>query len=75
MMADIPTLGMCYILRIAWVGHTECVAKLAIDLVDIERNSTVLPDEYIAHRLGMIPLVSTSCDEVMKYNRVSCVVH
>lgn len=42
----------------------------AIDLVEIETNTTVLPDEYIAHRLGMIPLVSTACEESMRYSRV-----
>jgi hypothetical protein len=43
----------------------------AIDMVEFESNTTVLPDEFIAHRLGMIPLVSTNCDECMKYTRVS----
>ena len=42
----------------------------AIDMVEIETNTTVLPDEYIAHRLGMVPLVSTNCDEGMRYTRV-----
>ncbi|EIM82696.1 insert subdomain of RNA polymerase alpha subunit [Stereum hirsutum FP-91666 SS1] len=42
---------------------------IAIDMVEIETNTTVLPDEFIAHRLGMIPLVSANCDEAMRYNR------
>ncbi|KAF5393504.1 hypothetical protein D9757_000598 [Collybiopsis confluens] len=42
---------------------------VAIDLVEIEANTTVLPDEFIAHRLGMIPLVSTNCDVAMRYTR------
>ncbi|KAJ7680340.1 DNA-directed RNA polymerase II, subunit 3 [Mycena polygramma] len=42
---------------------------VAIDLVEIQANTTVLPDEFIAHRLGMIPLVSSNCDEGMRYNR------
>ncbi|KAF8210293.1 DNA-directed RNA polymerase [Mycena galopus ATCC 62051] len=42
---------------------------IAIDLVEIQANTTVLPDEFIAHRLGMIPLVSSNCDEGMRYTR------
>lgn len=39
-------------------------------MVEIEANTTVLADEYIAHRLGLIPLVSTNCDEAIRYTRV-----
>ncbi|KAK7472583.1 RNA polymerase II subunit 3 [Stygiomarasmius scandens] len=42
---------------------------VAIDMVEVEMNTTVLPDEFIAHRLGMIPLVSANCDEAMRYTR------
>ncbi len=31
---------------------------------------SVLPDEYIAHRLGMIPLNSLNCEESIRYARV-----
>ncbi|KAH9940502.1 RBP11-like subunits of RNA polymerase [Epithele typhae] len=45
------------------------IPTVAIDMVEFESNTGVLPDEFIAHRLGMIPLVSTACDEAMRYTR------
>ncbi|KAF9654013.1 DNA-directed RNA polymerase II polypeptide [Thelephora ganbajun] len=53
------------------------IPTVAIDIVEVEMNTTVLPDEFIVHRLGMIPLNSMNCDEALRYNRdctcsVSC---
>lgn len=45
------------------------VPTMAIDLVEIEANTSVLPDEFLAHRLGLVPLNSKNCDQDVEYTR------
>jgi len=49
---------------------TRSLRFVAIDMIEMDMNTSVLPDEYIAHRLGMVPLISSNCDEAIRYARV-----
>jgi DNA-directed RNA polymerase alpha subunit len=50
---------------------TGLCAVLGIDQVSFRQNTSPLPDEFIAHRLGMIPLISTGIKTNMRETRVS----
>jgi DNA-directed RNA polymerase II subunit RPB3 len=67
------------------------IPTIAIDMVDITVNSSVLPDEFLAHRLGLIPLKSSgvgaqpsnlnytrdcdNCDDHCEYCSVTLKLH
>lgn len=38
-------------------------------MVEIQSNTTALPDEMLSHRLGLVPLISTNCDAVLVDHR------
>jgi len=48
------------------------VPTLAIDMVEFHNNSTVLFDEFLAHRIGLIPLTSHHVKEYKYYRECEC---
>ena len=48
------------------------VPTLTIDLVELKDNTSALHDEFIAHRLGLIPLVSDTVDQYVTHEECAC---
>ncbi|GAA5974473.1 hypothetical protein JCM11641_003238 [Rhodosporidiobolus odoratus] len=60
-------LGLANSIRRSMISRID---TLAIDQVQITENTSVLPDEMLAHRLGLVPLNSEGLDkQVPNYNR------
>ena len=51
------------------------VATIAIDLVTVNNNTSVFADEFIVHRLGMIPLQSMTADTFEFSRECVCANH
>jgi len=51
------------------------VPTMAIDLVEIEANSSVMTDEFLAHRLGLIPLTSHNATSFKDKQLCDCESH
>lgn len=48
------------------------VPTLSIDIVEVRENTSALHDEFIAHRLGLIPLVSDQVDNYVRSEECPC---
>ncbi|KAB5586041.1 DNA-directed RNA polymerase [Coniochaeta sp. 2T2.1] len=48
------------------------VPTLAIDLVEVDENSSAIADEVLSHRLGLIPLNSADLDSVLYTRDCDC---
>ena len=48
------------------------IPTIAIDLVEVINNTSVIPDEFLAHRLGLIPLNSKEADQLLYTRDCEC---
>ena len=48
------------------------VPTLTIDLVEVRENTSALHDEFIAHRLGLVPLQSENVDQFQTSEECAC---
>lgn len=48
------------------------VPVMAIEIVEIKENTSALHDEFLAHRLGLIPLVSVDIDNFSYHINCDC---
>ncbi|KAK3072945.1 RNA polymerase II subunit 3 [Teratosphaeriaceae sp. CCFEE 6253] len=48
------------------------IPTIAIDLVEVESNTSVLADEFLAHRMGLVPLSTRDVDEMLYTRECDC---
>nr|QBK91202.1 MAG: RPB3 subunit of eukaryotic RNA polymerase II [Pithovirus LCPAC202] len=54
------------------VAMMDKVPSMAINVVNVMENESVLPDEIIVHRLGLVPLESHQVDDYVFPNQCNC---
>ena len=66
--ALLPARSVANSIRRSMISRID---TLAIDQVQITENTSVIPDEMLAHRLGLVPLISEGMENQIKnYNKV-----
>lgn len=63
------TLGVANALRRTIISE---VPTMAIEMVRVAENTSPLNDEFIAHRLGLVPLVSDNVDDFYSHGQCEC---
>ena len=63
------TLSVANALRRVMISE---IATMAIEFVEIRANSSILHDEFLVHRLGLIPLRSISADRFVYSRQCHC---